>query len=61
MTEEEVKMTVTVADYLDKLTDMCHINMASMSRVKETKQFHCDSDDFRLSKPTIHVKVGGTF
>jgi len=58
MTDDEVKMTVTLRDYVDKVTDMCNVKIASMSQVEETKQFHCDSDDFRFSKPTIQIKVG---
>lgn len=50
-------MVVKVEDYLDKLAEMCHIKISCMSSVEETKQFHCQSDDFRLLKPHIELKV----
>ncbi|ELU14710.1 hypothetical protein CAPTEDRAFT_122859, partial [Capitella teleta] len=53
----EVKMKVTVNDYLNKLVDMCIIKMSCMARVVETNQFFCESDDFRLIKPDIMVKA----
>lgn len=53
----EVKMTLKVDDYLDKLVDMANIKMSCMVQVKETNQFHCDSDDFRLLKPELTLKA----
>lgn len=52
-------MTVKADEYLDKLVDMCFIKISAMVRVDETNQFHCESDDFRLIKPDIMVKVRG--
>lgn len=53
----EVKMSVAVDDYMNKLVDMCMIRMNVMANVQETKQIHCESDDFRLCKPPIVIKV----
>ena len=53
----EVTMTVKPEDYLDKLVDMAIIKINAMVQVKETNQYHCESDDFRLLKPDLLVKV----
>ena len=50
-------MTVKLDEYLDKLVDMCNIKISCMAQVLETKQFYCDSDDFRLAKPELIIKV----
>ena len=50
-------MNVKPEEYISKLVDMCLIKISSMVRVDETKQFHCESDDFRLLKPGIKVTV----
>lgn len=53
----EVKMNVGVDEYMDKIVDMCNIKISVMARVVETKQFYCESDDFRLCKPDLTVEV----
>ena len=50
-------MNVSVEEYIDKLVDMCNIKISCMAQVEETKQFYCDSDDFRLCKPDLLIKV----
>ena len=50
-------MTVKVDDYMTKVVDMCNIKISCMALVKETTQYHCDSDDFRLRKVDLDVKV----
>ena len=50
-------MTVTPEEYLDKLVDMCQFKISCMVQVVETKQFHCESDVFRLVKPDIEITV----
>ena len=50
-------MDVSVDEYIDKLVDMCNIKISCMAQVEDTKQFYCDSDDFRLYKPDLDIKV----
>ncbi|CAH1779163.1 unnamed protein product [Owenia fusiformis] len=55
--EGKVEMKVDPSDYLGKLVDMCMIRMNLMASIIETKQVHCESDDFRLIKPDIDIKA----
>ena len=50
-------MTILAEEYLDKLVDMAHIQMSCMVEVKETNQYHCQTDEFRLLKPHLNIQV----
>ena len=50
-------MSVTVDDYIDKMVDMCNVRIEAMTHVEQTDQHHCESDDFRLLKPDLDMKV----
>ena len=50
-------MSVSVDDYIDKVVDMCNIRIEAAAHVEQTDQHHCESDDFRLLKPDLDVKV----
>ena len=50
-------MPVTVKEYLGKLVDHCNIKISCMAHVMETKQYFVETDDFRLLKPDLVVKV----
>jgi len=54
-------MSVSVDDYLEKVVDMCNIRMEAAAHVEQTDQHHCESDDFRLLKPDLDVKVMFTY
>ena len=53
----EVTMSVTVDDYLDKVVDMCNIRLDALAVIKQTEEKHCETDNFRLLKPDLEIKV----
>ncbi|XP_046369672.2 annulin-like isoform X1 [Haliotis rufescens] len=53
----EMKMTVQVEDYQDKLKDMCMLQLTCMARVLETGQAFTNMCDFRLRKPHLEIKA----
>ena len=53
-------MEITPKEYLDKMVDMCLVKISCMVRVKETDEIHCETYDFRLSKPEITIEVCST-
>lgn len=55
--EKGVVVEIPVEDYNDKLTDHCHLKVACMCVVVETKQTFTDIDDLRLRKPHLNIKV----
>ncbi|XP_029050164.2 hemocyte protein-glutamine gamma-glutamyltransferase-like [Osmia bicornis bicornis] len=54
---EQLKLTVTVDDYLDKLVEYCIMKLYCIATVKETRQTWADEDDFQVLKPSIVVKI----
>ncbi|XP_043498995.1 hemocyte protein-glutamine gamma-glutamyltransferase-like [Polistes fuscatus] len=54
---EQLRLTVTVDDYLDKLVEYCIMKLYTIATVKETKQTWADEDDFQVLKPNITVKI----
>ncbi|XP_068986824.1 hemocyte protein-glutamine gamma-glutamyltransferase-like [Bombus flavifrons] len=56
---EQLKLRVTVDDYLDKLVEYCNMKLYSIATVVETKQTWADEDDFQVLKPSITVKIDG--
>lgn len=55
--DEQLKLTVTVDDYLDKLVEYCIMKLYAIASVEETRQTWADEDDFQVLKPSIDVKV----
>lgn len=64
---KELKLQVTVDDYIHKLIDYCNFHVSCASRVKETNQIFTSQDSFCLAKPELKIeapdtgKVGETF
>ncbi|XP_031364851.1 hemocyte protein-glutamine gamma-glutamyltransferase-like isoform X1 [Apis dorsata] len=56
---EQLRLTITVDDYLDKLVEYCNMKLYSIATVVETKQTWADEDDFQVLKPNIIVKIDG--
>lgn len=56
---EQLRLTITVDDYLDKLVEYCNMKLYSIATVVETKQTWADEDDFQVLKPNIVVKIDG--
>ncbi|XP_066591017.1 hemocyte protein-glutamine gamma-glutamyltransferase-like [Prorops nasuta] len=56
---EQLRLTVTVDDYLDKLVEYCIMKLYCIATVKETNQTWADEDDFQVLKPSIDVKIEG--
>ena len=56
---EQLRLTVTVNDYLDKLVEYCIMKLYCIATVKETRQTWADEDDFQVLKPSIDVKIEG--
>ncbi|KAG7205076.1 hypothetical protein KM043_005453 [Ampulex compressa] len=56
---EQLRLTVTVDDYLDKLVEYCIMKLYCIATVKETRQTWADEDDFQVLKPSITVKIEG--
>ncbi|XP_014477785.1 PREDICTED: hemocyte protein-glutamine gamma-glutamyltransferase-like [Dinoponera quadriceps] len=56
---EQLRLTVTVNDYLDKLVEYCIMKLYCIATVKETRQTWADEDDFQVLKPNIDVKIEG--
>ncbi|XP_033318648.1 hemocyte protein-glutamine gamma-glutamyltransferase-like [Bombus bifarius] len=56
---EQLRLRVTVDDYLDKLVEYCNMKLYSIATVVETKQTWADEDDFQVLKPSITVKIDG--
>ncbi|XP_003707216.3 hemocyte protein-glutamine gamma-glutamyltransferase-like isoform X1 [Megachile rotundata] len=56
---EQLKLTVTVDDYLDKLVEYCIMKLYCIATVKETRQTWADEDDFQVLKPNIAIKIDG--
>lgn len=57
ITVEQLRLTVTIDDYLDKLVEYCIMKLYCIATVKETRQTWADEDDFQVLKPSIDVKV----
>ncbi|XP_029165902.1 hemocyte protein-glutamine gamma-glutamyltransferase-like [Nylanderia fulva] len=56
---EQLRLSVTVNDYLDKLVEYCIMKLYCIATVKETRQTWADEDDFQVLKPNIDVKIEG--
>ncbi|KAK9308630.1 hypothetical protein QLX08_001476 [Tetragonisca angustula] len=56
---EQLRLRVTVDDYLDKLVEYCNMKLYSIATVVETKQTWAEEDDFQVLKPNITVKIDG--
>ncbi|EGI63125.1 Hemocyte protein-glutamine gamma-glutamyltransferase [Acromyrmex echinatior] len=56
---EQLRLTVTLNDYLDKLVEYCIMKLYCIATVKETRQTWADEDDFQVLKPNIDVKIEG--
>ncbi|RLU19411.1 hypothetical protein DMN91_007968 [Ooceraea biroi] len=56
---EQLRLTVTIDDYLDKLVEYCIMKLYCIATVKETRQTWADEDDFQVLKPSIDVKIEG--
>ncbi|GAB1865095.1 Hemocyte protein-glutamine gamma-glutamyltransferase [Camponotus japonicus] len=56
---EQLRLSVTVNDYLDKLVEYCNMKLYCIATVKETRQTWADEDDFQVLKPNINVKIEG--
>ena len=54
---EQLRLTVTVDDYLDKLVEYGIMKLYAIASVEETRQTWADEDDFQVLKPSIDVKV----
>ncbi|XP_046739313.1 hemocyte protein-glutamine gamma-glutamyltransferase-like [Diprion similis] len=54
---EQLKLTVTVDDYLDKLVEYAIMKLYAIATVKETRQTWAEEDDFQVLKPTITIKI----
>ncbi|KZC05406.1 PREDICTED: hemocyte protein-glutamine gamma-glutamyltransferase-like [Dufourea novaeangliae] len=54
---EQLRLVVTVDDYLDKLVEYCIMKLYCIATVKETRQTWADEDDFQVLKPTILIKI----
>ena len=57
LTGEQLRLTITVDDYLDKLVEYCIMKLYAIATVQETNQTWADEDDFQVLKPTIKVTV----
>lgn len=53
---EQLKLSVTVDNYLDKLVEYSMMKLYAIATVEETKQTWAEEDDFQVIKPTIEVK-----
>ncbi|KYN29601.1 Hemocyte protein-glutamine gamma-glutamyltransferase [Trachymyrmex cornetzi] len=56
---EQLRLSVTLNDYLDKLVEYCIMKLYCIATVKETRQTWADEDDFQVLKPNIDVKIEG--
>nr|XP_033341897.1 hemocyte protein-glutamine gamma-glutamyltransferase-like [Megalopta genalis]XP_033341898.1 hemocyte protein-glutamine gamma-glutamyltransferase-like [Megalopta genalis]XP_033341899.1 hemocyte protein-glutamine gamma-glutamyltransferase-like [Megalopta genalis]XP_033341900.1 hemocyte protein-glutamine gamma-glutamyltransferase-like [Megalopta genalis]XP_033341901.1 hemocyte protein-glutamine gamma-glutamyltransferase-like [Megalopta genalis] len=56
---EQLRLTVTEDDYLDKLVEYCIMKLYCIATVKETRQTWADEDDFQVLKPNIMIKIEG--
>ncbi|XP_043468472.1 hemocyte protein-glutamine gamma-glutamyltransferase-like [Leptopilina heterotoma] len=56
---EQLKLTVTVDEYLEKLVEYCIMKLYAIASVEETRQTWADEDDFQVLKPSIDVKIEG--
>ncbi|XP_033341899.2 hemocyte protein-glutamine gamma-glutamyltransferase [Megalopta genalis] len=56
---EQLRLTVTEDDYLDKLVEYCIMKLYCIATVKETRQTWADEDDFQVLKPNIMIKIDG--
>lgn len=56
---EQLRLRVTVEDYLDKLVEYCNMKLRCIATVVETKQTWAEEDDFQVLKPSIVVKIEG--
>lgn len=54
-------MTVTAANYIDKLVDHSLIKIFAIANVRETRQTWSEEDDFPLIKPKMDVRVINCF
>ncbi|XP_012266223.1 hemocyte protein-glutamine gamma-glutamyltransferase-like [Athalia rosae] len=56
---EQLKLTVKVDDYLEKLVEYSIMKLYAIATVKETNQTWAEEDDFQVLKPPITVKIDG--
>ncbi|KAK0181356.1 hypothetical protein PV327_003648 [Microctonus hyperodae] len=56
---EQLRLKVTVDDYLDKLVEYSIMKLNAIATVQETNQTWADEDDFQVIKPTITVEIVG--
>ncbi|XP_015604650.1 hemocyte protein-glutamine gamma-glutamyltransferase [Cephus cinctus] len=56
---EQLKLRITVDDYLEKLVEYCNMKLYCIATVKETRQTWADEDDFQVLKPNINIKIQG--
>lgn len=56
---EEVKMTLTYADYGKRLIDQCAFNVSCLASIEDTKFEYYAQDDFRIRKPDIKIVLRG--
>jgi transglutaminase 1 len=57
--KENVRITITSNEYLDKLVDHSLIKIYAIANVKETKQTWSEEDDFTLTKPEMIIQLSG--
>lgn len=57
LSDEQLRLTVTDDEYLDKLVEYCIMKLYAIASVEETRQTWADEDDFQVLKPNIDVKV----
>ena len=55
--DQQVRLSITADDYLDKLVESCTMKLHAIATVRETNQTWADEDDFQVLKPTIKVTV----
>ncbi|XP_044576670.1 hemocyte protein-glutamine gamma-glutamyltransferase-like isoform X2 [Cotesia glomerata] len=57
--KEQLRLKVTVDEYLDKLVEYSIMKINAIATVEETNQTWADEDDFQVIKPTIKVQIAG--
>ena len=58
--DNSLKMRVEVDDYVDKLVDLCLVQVSCMAKVKKTNQIYVKDYTFALDKPELKVEVSGS-
>jgi len=54
---QSLKMTVSPAEYLNKLVDYAMVKISATGCVDETRQSWAEEDDFMVKKPEMEVKI----